>query len=102
VLIQHVSIDKHIPLTADSLILNMNHYNSQHRHIIQIVSFILLIHTTHYSMVKIMLKRGKESDTYLAADSRHRRSPQIAMKVDKVCSFQPALWLSINFSKIKN
>ena len=38
-----------------------------------------------------MLKRRKESDTYLAADSRHRRSPQIAMKVDKVCSFQPAL-----------
>ena len=29
-------------------------------------------------------------DTYLATDSRHRRSPQIAMKVDQVCSFQPA------------
>ena len=38
-----------------------------------------------------MLKRRKESDTYLVADSGHRRSPQIAMKVDKVCSFQPAL-----------
>ena len=38
-----------------------------------------------------MLKRRKESDTYLAADSRHRQSPQIAMKVDKMCSFQPAL-----------
>jgi hypothetical protein len=42
-------------------------------------------------MRKILLKRRKESDTYLAADSRHRRSPQIVMKVDKVCSFQPAL-----------
>ena len=38
-----------------------------------------------------MLKRRKESDTYLAADRRHRWSMQIAMKVDKVCSFQPAL-----------
>ena len=37
------------------------------------------------------LNRRKESDTYLATDSRHRRSPQIAMKVDKVYSFQPAL-----------
>ena len=42
-------------------------------------------------MIKIMLKRRKESDTYVAADRRHRRSTQIAMKVDKVCSFQPAL-----------
>ena len=42
-------------------------------------------------MIKIMLKRRKESDTYLAADRRHCRSMQIAMKVDKVCSFQPAL-----------
>ena len=41
-----------------------------------------------------MLKRGKESDTYLAADSRHRQSSQIVMKVDKVYSFQPALRLS--------
>jgi hypothetical protein len=38
-----------------------------------------------------MLKRRKESNTYLAADSRHRQSRQIAVKVDKVCSFQPAL-----------
>ena len=38
-----------------------------------------------------MLTRGKESETYLATVSRHRWSPQIAMKVDKVCSFQPAL-----------
>ena len=42
-------------------------------------------------MMKIMLKRRKESDIYLAADSRHRQSLQIVMKVDKVCSFQPAL-----------
>ena len=42
-------------------------------------------------MTKNMLKRKEESDTYLAIDSRHRRSLQIAMKVDKVCSFQPAL-----------
>ena len=34
-----------------------------------------------------MIKRRKESDTYLAADRRQRRSMQIAMKVDKVCSF---------------
>ena len=45
-------------------------------------------------MIKIMLKRREESDTYLAADRRHRRSTQIAMRVDKVCSFQPAQWLS--------
>ena len=38
-----------------------------------------------------MLKIRKESDTYLAADSRHRQSQQIAMKVDKVYSFQPGL-----------
>ena len=41
--------------------------------------------------IKIMLKSRKESDTYLAADRRHHQSMQIAMKVDKVCSFQPAL-----------
>ena len=38
-----------------------------------------------------MLTRRKESETYLATVSRHRWSPQIAMKVDKVCSLQPAL-----------
>ena len=41
--------------------------------------------------IKNMLKRRKESDTYLTTDSRHRQSPQIAMKVNKVFSFQPAL-----------
>ena len=44
-----------------------------------------------YILIKIMLKKRKESDTYLAADRRHCQSVQIAMKVDKVCSFQPAL-----------
>ena len=44
-------------------------------------------------MIKNLLERRKESDTYLA-DSRHRWSLQIAMKVDKVHSFQPALWPS--------
>ena len=34
-------------------------------------------------MIKNMLKRRKESGTYLATDSRHHRSPQIMMKVDK-------------------
>ena len=38
-----------------------------------------------------MLTRRKESDTYLATVSRHRWSAKIAMKVDKMCSFQPAL-----------
>ena len=38
-------------------------------------------------MIKITLKRRKESNTHLAVDRRHRRSKQIAMKVDKVCSF---------------
>ena len=38
-----------------------------------------------------MLTRRKESDAYLASDSRHHQSPKIAMKVDKVCSFQSAL-----------
>ena len=38
-----------------------------------------------------MLTRSKESDTYLVTVGRHRWSLQIAMKVDKMCSFQPAL-----------
>ena len=38
-------------------------------------------------MIKIVLKRRKESDTYLSADRRHRRSTQIAMKVDKCVAF---------------
>ena len=38
-----------------------------------------------------MLTRRKESDPYLATVSRHRWSVQIAMKVDKICSFQSAL-----------
>ena len=38
-----------------------------------------------------MLTRRKESDTYLAAVSRHHWSLKIAMKVGKMCSFQPAL-----------
>ena len=38
-----------------------------------------------------MLTRKKERNTYLAAVSRHHWSAQIAMKVDKMCSFQPAL-----------
>ena len=38
-----------------------------------------------------MLTRREESDTYLATVSRHRWSPRIAMKVDKLCRFQPAL-----------
>ena len=38
-----------------------------------------------------MSTKRKESDTYLATVSRRRWSPQIAMKVDQVCSFQPAL-----------
>jgi hypothetical protein len=42
-------------------------------------------------MIKNMLTRRKESDTYLTTVSRHCWSPQIAMKVDKVCIFQPAL-----------
>ena len=41
--------------------------------------------------VKNMLTRRKESVTYLATVSRHRWSLQIAMKVDKMWSFQPAL-----------
>ena len=34
-----------------------------------------------------MLKRRKESDTYLAADKRHHWSTQIMMKVDKRVAF---------------
>ena len=45
-------------------------------------------------MIKNILTRRKESDTYLATVSRHRWSRQITMKVDKMCSFQPALWPS--------
>ena len=40
-----------------------------------------------------MLKRRKESNIYLTTE-RHRQSLQIVMKVDKVCSFQLALWPS--------
>ena len=42
-------------------------------------------------MMKNMLTRRKQSDTYLATVSRHHWSPQIAMKLDKICSSQPAL-----------
>jgi hypothetical protein len=40
---------------------------------------------------KNYVKKKEKSATYLAADRRHRRSTQIVMKVDKVCSFQSAL-----------
>ena len=45
------------------------------------------------NMIKNMLTRRKASDTYLDTVSRHRWSRQITMKIDKNCSFQPALWL---------
>jgi hypothetical protein len=35
-------------------------------------------------MVKNMLRRRKESDTYLAAVCRHRWNRQITMKTDKI------------------
>jgi len=35
-------------------------------------------------MIKNMLTRKKESDTYLAAVSRHRWSQQNAMKINKM------------------
>ena len=38
-------------------------------------------------MIKIKLKRRKESDTYLATDRRHHRRTQIAMKVDNCVAF---------------
>ena len=38
-------------------------------------------------MIKNILIRRKESDAYLA-------TVRVVMKVDKMCSFQPALWLS--------
>jgi hypothetical protein len=43
-------------------------------------------------MIKNILKRRKEGDTYLATVSKHCWSLQVAMKVDKMCSFQLALW----------
>ena len=45
-------------------------------------------------MIQNILTRRKEGDTYLATVSRHRWSLQIAMKVDKMFSFQLALWQS--------
>ena len=45
-------------------------------------------------MIKNMLPRRKESDTYLANVSTDHWSQQIAMKVEKMCSFQPTLWPS--------
>ena len=45
-------------------------------------------------MIKNMLIRRKESDTYLDTVGRHRWSLQVAMKVDKMCSFQPVHWPS--------
>ena len=55
--------------------------------------------STSIKMIKIMLKKRKESDTYLAADSRHRRSLQIAMKVDKVftLAMSAARQMSLSF-----
>ena len=44
--------------------------------------------------IKNILIRRKESDIYLATVSRHRSSMQVAMKIDKMCSFQQALWPS--------
>jgi len=55
-------------------------------------SVSLLFCHTYYVYIYKMLTRRKESNTYLATDSRHRRRTQIVMKVDQVCSFQPALW----------
>jgi hypothetical protein len=43
-------------------------------------------------MIKNILIRRKESDTYLATVSRHHWRLKIAMKVDKMCSFHPAQW----------
>ena len=43
-------------------------------------------------MIKNMLKRRKESDTYLATSYRHRWSAQMTMKKDNL--LEPALWLS--------
>ena len=37
-----------------------------------------------FNMIKNILTRRKESDTYLATVSRHRWSRQIAMKIDKI------------------
>ena len=45
-------------------------------------------------MIKNILIKRKESDTYLATVRRHRWSLQVAMIEDKMCSFQPALWPS--------
>ena len=45
-------------------------------------------------MIKNILIGRKESDTYLATVRRHCWSLQVAMKEDKMCSFQPALWSS--------
>jgi len=44
-------------------------------------------------MIKNILIR-KVSDTYLVTVRRHRWNLQVAMKQDKMCSFQPALWPS--------
>ena len=44
--------------------------------------------------VSCVLTTRKESDTYLATFSKLRWSLQITIKVDKMCSFQPALWPS--------
>jgi hypothetical protein len=41
-------------------------------------------------MIKNMLKRRKESYPYLATDSRHRRSRQITMKIDKILELSSA------------
>jgi hypothetical protein len=56
--------------------------------------FIRVSCITSIILLKNVLTRRKESDIYLAPVSRHRWSMQIVMKVDKMCSFQPALWPS--------
>ena len=49
------------------------------------------VELTYRQVLKNMLTRRKESNIYLATVSRRHWSLQIMMKMNKMCSFQPAL-----------
>ena len=48
------------------------------------VMTVTFVHTTNYHKIKIMLKRRKESDTYLATFCRHPWSAEMMMKKDNL------------------
>jgi hypothetical protein len=48
-------------------------------------------------MIKNMLKRRKESDTYLATIRRHHWSRLVTMKIDKILELSASTVCSVSF-----